>query len=52
MNYLVASKSALDNLPAGCRPVADGEMISFEQPWTFGPPLIARLSDEPPILAR
>jgi uncharacterized protein (DUF1330 family) len=45
VNYLVASKSALDHLPAGCRPVADGEMISFEQPWTFGSPLIARLPD-------
>jgi uncharacterized protein (DUF1330 family) len=45
VNYLIASKSALNHLPAGCRLVADGEMISFEQPWTFGSPLIARLPD-------
>ena len=45
MNYLIASKSALDHLPAGCRLVADGEMISFEQPWTFGAPLIACLDE-------
>ena len=45
MNYLIASKSALEHLPDGCRLVANGEMISFEQPWTFGPPLIARLPD-------
>jgi uncharacterized protein (DUF1330 family) len=25
--------------------VADGEMISFEGPWTFGAPLIARVED-------
>jgi hypothetical protein len=41
VNYLIASKSALEHLPEGCRPVADGEMISFEQPWTFGQPRIA-----------
>lgn len=45
MNYLVASKTASAHLPPGSRVVADGEMISFEQPWTFGPPLIARLDD-------
>ncbi len=46
MRYLVASKAAAGRLPDGCRLVADGEMISFEQPWTFGAPLIARLDDE------
>ena len=45
MRYLVASKAAAGRLPDGCRLVADGEMISFEQPWTFGAPLIARLDD-------
>jgi uncharacterized protein (DUF1330 family) len=45
MRYLVASKAAAGHLPDGCRLVADGEMISFEQPWTFGAPLIARLDD-------
>lgn len=45
MNYLVASKAASAHLPPGSRLVADGEMVSFEQPWTFGPPLIARLAD-------
>ena len=45
MRYLVASKAAAGRLPAGCRLVADGEMISFEQSWTFGAPLIALLDD-------
>ena len=45
MRYLVASKGASGHLPASARLVADGEMLSFEQPWTFGPPLIARLDD-------
>ena len=45
MRYLVASKAAAGHLPDGCRLVADGEMISFEQPWTFGVPLIARMDD-------
>ena len=45
MHYLVASRAAAGHLPDGCRLVADGEMISFEQPWTFGAPLIARMDD-------
>ena len=45
MRYLVASKGASGQLPGGARLVANGEAISFEQPWTFGPPLIARLDD-------
>ena len=45
MRYLLASKAAAGRLPGGFRLVADGEMISFEQPWTFGAPLIARLDD-------
>jgi uncharacterized protein (DUF1330 family) len=45
VHYLVASKAASAHLPEGVRPFADGETISFERPWTFGPPLIARLDD-------
>jgi uncharacterized protein (DUF1330 family) len=45
MRYLVASKAALSHLRDGCRLLADGGMISFEQPWSFGAPLIARLDD-------
>ena len=41
MHYLVASKPAV--CPSGFRLVADGEMISFEEPWSFGSPLIASL---------
>jgi uncharacterized protein (DUF1330 family) len=46
MQYLAASKAAAagGQLPDGCRALADGEMISFELPWTFTP-LIARLDD-------
>src|ERR1051325_1043757 len=43
MRYLVASKAAASHLHEGCRLIADGGMISFEQPWSFGAPLIARL---------
>ena len=45
MHYLVVSKPAPADFIAGLRVVADGEMISFEQPWSFGAPLIARLDD-------
>jgi uncharacterized protein (DUF1330 family) len=45
VNYLVASRAAEGDLPQGCRLVANGDMISFEQPWTFGAPLISRLDD-------
>ena len=45
MRYLVASKAAASHLRDGCRLIADGGMISFEQPWSFGAPLIARLDD-------
>jgi uncharacterized protein (DUF1330 family) len=33
------------DLPLGCSVVADGEMISFEEPWNIGAPLIARVDD-------
>jgi uncharacterized protein (DUF1330 family) len=45
MHYLIASKAAAGLLPAGCRVIADGEALSFELPWTLGPPLVARLDD-------
>ena len=45
MRYLVASGLAATQLPKGCHLVADGETISFEQPWNFGAPLIAQVDD-------
>ena len=45
MRYLVASGLAATQLPKGCHLVADGEAISFEQPWSFGTPMIALVDD-------
>ena len=45
MHYLIVSKPAPADLVAGLRVVADGEMISFEQPWTFGAPVVAQVDD-------
>lgn len=45
MQYLVASGVPPAQLPHGCRVVADGEMAAFEEPWSFGAPLIARVDD-------
>ena len=45
MHYLVASGLRSADLPPGCRAIADGETISFEQPWSFGAPLIAQVDD-------
>jgi uncharacterized protein (DUF1330 family) len=45
MQYLVTCGLAAVALPAGCRLVADGETIAFEEPWDFGPTLIARVND-------
>jgi uncharacterized protein (DUF1330 family) len=45
MHYLVACGLAPADLPPGCRVIADGETIAFEQPWEFGPTLIARVGD-------
>jgi uncharacterized protein (DUF1330 family) len=45
MRYLVASGLSATQLPKGCHLVADGEAISFEQPWSFGAPLIAQVDD-------
>jgi uncharacterized protein (DUF1330 family) len=45
MRYLVASGLRSAELPPGCRVAADGETISFEQPWSFGAPLIALVDD-------
>ena len=45
MQYLVASGLQSAELPPGCRVVADGEVVSFEQLWSFGAPLIAQVDD-------
>jgi uncharacterized protein (DUF1330 family) len=45
MLYLVACGLKSADLPPGCRVVADGQAISFEQPWSFGAPLIAQVDD-------
>jgi uncharacterized protein (DUF1330 family) len=45
LQYLVASGVSASQLPPGCRLVAGGEMVSFERPWSFGAPLIARVDD-------
>ena len=45
MRYLVASGLRSAELPPGCRVIADGEAISFEQPWSFGAQLIAQVDD-------
>src|ERR1035437_7904532 len=45
MRYLVASGLSAAQLPKGCHLVADGETISFDQPWNFGAPLIAQVDD-------
>jgi uncharacterized protein (DUF1330 family) len=45
MRYLVASGLPAADLPPGCALVAGGEAVSFEQPWSFGAPLIAQVDD-------
>jgi uncharacterized protein (DUF1330 family) len=45
VQYLVACNLAAADLPQGCRVVADGETLAFEQPWDFGPTLIARVEE-------
>jgi uncharacterized protein (DUF1330 family) len=45
MHYLVTCGLAPADLPSGCRIIADGETIAFEQPWDFGATLIARVGD-------
>jgi len=45
MHYLVACGLPAADLPQGCRVIADGETIAFEEPWDFGPTLIARVAD-------
>ena len=45
VHYLIANKTALDRFTTGSRVVADGEMISFEEPWTFGAPRIVCIDD-------
>ena len=45
MRYVVISGLPSADLPRGCRLVADGEVVSLEQPWSFGAPLIAQVDD-------
>lgn len=45
MHYLVVNGLRAADLPRGCRVVADGEAVSFEQPWSFGAPIIAQADD-------
>ncbi len=45
VQYLVVSGNLSGALPDGQRTVANGAMMSFEKPWTFGAPAIVRLAD-------
>ena len=45
MHYLIASNDIAGALTAGCHVVADGETMSFEEPWSFGTPMIVRVED-------
>jgi uncharacterized protein (DUF1330 family) len=45
MHYLVVNGLRAADLPRGCSVVADGEAVSFEQPWSFGAPIIAQADD-------
>jgi len=45
MQYLVVSKPVPADVIAGLDVIADGEMVAFEGPWTFGAPVVARLDD-------
>jgi hypothetical protein len=47
MQYLVACGLSPSDLPAGCRVIADGEIIVFESLWDFRPTLIARVEGSP-----
>jgi uncharacterized protein (DUF1330 family) len=51
VHYLIAGNDIAGALPEGCSIVADGEMVSFERPWTFGTPLLARIGDATPLEA-
>lgn len=51
IHYLVASGLRAADLPAGCRVIADGEAVSFEEPWSFGAPLIAQVEDDTDLSA-
>ena len=46
MHYLIAPKTETGRLPIGCHVLADGESISFEEPWSFGDLLIVRVNDD------
>lgn len=51
MHYLVTCGLAAADLPPGCRVIADGETIAFEEPWDFGATLIARIGDDADLSA-
>jgi uncharacterized protein (DUF1330 family) len=46
VHYLIAPKAETGKLPIGCHVLADGEIMSFEEPWSFGDPLIVRVNDD------
>jgi uncharacterized protein (DUF1330 family) len=46
MHYLIASNDILGSLTVGCHVVADGETLSFEEPWSFGTPTIIRVEND------
>ena len=45
MRYLVTGNLKPSDLPRGCSIVAQGEAVALEEPWTFGPMLIARVKE-------
>jgi uncharacterized protein (DUF1330 family) len=52
MHYLAVGRtdrSPRDFTVAESRTIADGEMMSLEQPWIFGAPLIVRVDDGTPL---
>lgn len=51
MHYLVASPDIAGSLVPGCRLLAEGETMSFEEPWTFGGPILVRIEDDAALAA-
>jgi uncharacterized protein (DUF1330 family) len=46
MRYLITANVKESDLPSGVTAIARGEAISLEQPWPFGPVLIARVQHD------
>jgi hypothetical protein len=44
MHYLFASNATPDKLPIGFSLVAGARMLSLEEPWASGAPLLARVA--------